>query len=80
MKNQSSIERYIDFLISEFANEHDLTRETALAFLEKYGAIEFLNEHNDIEHTLSMEDALEDVMIICRNNGGILENIKSQKK
>ncbi len=79
MKNQSSIEKYIDFLICEFANEHDLSRGEALAFLEKYGAIEFLNEHFDIEHTLSIEDALDDMMIICRENGGMLENIKSQE-
>ena len=79
MKNQSSIEKYIDFLICEFANEHDLSRGEALAFLEKYGAIEFLNEHFAIEHTLSIEDALDDMMIICRENGGMLENIKSQE-
>lgn len=80
MKNQSSIEKYIDFLICEFANEHDLSRGEALAFLEKYGAIEFLNELFDIEHTLSIEDALDDMMIICRENGGIIDEIKSPEK
>lgn len=40
-------------------------------FLYEYKAIEFLKEHYDIEHTLSFEDAVEDMMTVCRNSGGV---------
>ncbi len=37
-----------------------------------YTAIEFLKENYDVEHTLSLEDALDDMLMICEKNGGML--------
>lgn len=58
--------------VSEFAYRHNLKIKDAFRFLFQYKAIEFLKEHYDIEHTLSLDDALEDMMLICEKNGGIL--------
>lgn len=58
--------------VSEFANKHDLTQKVAFKFLYDYKAIEFLKECYDVEHTLSFEDAIEDMERICANNGGVL--------
>jgi len=44
----------------------------AFNYLRKYDAIRFLNENYEIEHTLSIEDAIDDITIIARNNGGSL--------
>lgn len=58
--------------VSEFARKHGLTAKDAFGFLFKYKAIEFLKENYDIEHTLSLDDALDDMLLICERNGGIL--------
>jgi hypothetical protein len=42
----------------------------AFNYLLKYNAIRFLNENYAIEHTLSIEDAIDDIIIITKNNGG----------
>ena len=44
----------------------------AFDYLYKYKGIAFIKEHYDIEHTLSMDDAIDDIIMICRNNGGNL--------
>ncbi|MBD5538276.1 MAG: DUF3791 domain-containing protein [Lachnospiraceae bacterium] len=58
--------------VSEFAHRHNLTMKEAFRFLFEYRAIEFLKENYDIEHTLSLDDALDDMRRICEKNGGIL--------
>ncbi len=58
--------------VSEFARKHNLTLKEAFQYLFKYKAIEFLKENYDIEHTLPLDDALDDMQIICEKNGGIL--------
>jgi len=63
---------YAVVCVSEFAHEHNLTVKEAFQFLFKYKAIEFLKENYDIEHTLSLEDTLNDMLIICKKNGGML--------
>ncbi|MCM1188735.1 MAG: DUF3791 domain-containing protein [bacterium] len=49
-----------------------MTIKEAFCFLFEYKAIEFLKENYDIEHTLSLDDALNDMLIICKKNGGML--------
>lgn len=63
---------YAVVCVSEFAHKHHLTVKEAFQFLFKYKAIEFLKENYDVEHTLSLEDALNDMLIICKKNGGML--------
>ena len=59
--------------VSEFEKRYGISPKEAFQFLYEYKAIEFLKEHYDIEHTLSFDDAVEDMMIVCRNNGGELK-------
>ena len=63
---------YTGACVSEFANKHDLTQKAAFQFLYDYKAIDFLKECYDIEHTLSFDDAIEDMERICANNGGVI--------
>lgn len=58
--------------VSEFARKHGLNVKEAFHFLFQYKAIEFLKENYDIEHTLPLDDALDDMLTICEQNGGIL--------
>ena len=52
------------FCINEFVQKYNLEIKEAFQFLLEYKAIEFLKERYDIEHTLSIEDALEDMLLI----------------
>lgn len=50
----------------------NITSKEAFEYLYKYKDIEFIKEFYDIEHTLSLDDAVDDLTIIRRNNGGSL--------
>lgn len=58
--------------VSNFANAFNLSKKEAFSYLYNNKAIAFLKEHYDIEHTLSLDDAVEDMAEICRQNGGTL--------
>ncbi len=58
--------------VSNFANLFNLSKKDAFSYLYNNKAIAFLKEHYDIEHTLSLDDAVEDMAEICRQNGGTL--------
>ena len=47
--------------VSGFAAAHDLSKKDAFIYLYNNKAIAFLKEHYEIEHTLSIEDAVEDM-------------------
>ena len=58
--------------VTEFAGRHGMTQKEAFRFLYKHGAIAFLKEDYEIEHTLSYDDVMDDMLAICRQNGGVL--------
>lgn len=61
---------YIVVCISEFASRHGMHMRDAYVYLSTYKGLEFLKEFYDVEHTLSFDDAMEDVAAVCRKNGG----------
>lgn len=63
---------YTVIYVNEFAHEHNLSVKEAFQYLFQHKAIEFLKENYDIEHTLPLEDALNDMLLICKKNGGML--------
>lgn len=63
---------YTVVCVNEFARRHNLKIKEAFEFLFQYKAIEFLKEHYDIEHTLSLDDTLDDMLTVCSKNGGML--------
>lgn len=63
---------YAVVCVNEFARRHNLKMKEAFQFLFQHNAIAFLKENYDIEHTLSLDDALDDMMAVCRKNGGTL--------
>lgn len=69
---QNNIINYLVICINDFAGRFDMSSKAAYDFLSDYGGIEFLLEHYDIEHTLSLDDAIEDLALVCSQNGGIL--------
>lgn len=58
--------------VTEFASRYHMSTRDAFQYLYQYKAIEFLKENYEVEHTLSLDDALDDMFLICRKNGGTL--------
>lgn len=69
-KEDVNILEYIVVCISEFANRYEMHMRDAYIYLSRYKGIEFLKEFYDVEHTLSFDDVLDDLNVICRKNGG----------
>ena len=70
---QTNLINYLIICISEFASRYHIDNKSAYRFLAAHGGISFLTEHYDIEHTLSLDDAIDDLTLVCRQNGGILQ-------
>ncbi len=70
--NEKRVQYYI-LCVSAFSNKKNLDRRDAFNYLYDYKGIEFLIECYDAEHTLSLDDAVDDLTRVCRNNGGSIE-------
>ena len=49
-----------------------MTRQAAFRYLQAHKALAFLMEFYDVEHMQSMDDTIDDMLIVCRQNGGTL--------
>jgi len=58
------------YCINAFADRYRLTAKQAFAYLNRFKGISFLDECYEAEHQLSLEDAVNDLSIICKRNGG----------
>ncbi len=72
-KREKDIINYIVICINEFAKQYKITSKKAYLYLKEYKGIEFLKENYEAEHTISLDDAINDIKQVCINNGG---NIK----
>jgi len=64
---------YYVMCVSAFSRSKNLNQKDAYNYLEEYKGIDFLDECYDAEHCLSIDNAVDDLTIICKNNGGIIE-------
>lgn len=65
--------RYTVACINEFAENKSLSSSQAFFYLLEHKALDFLSEFYDVEHTLSFEDAVSDMTLICQKNGGKIQ-------
>ena len=75
----SEEQKKIDYMvvcINEFADRCSVNYKQAFNYLNEYKSVKFLLENYKIEHTLSIDDAIddaiEDMAIKARKNGGNL--------
>ena len=61
---------YLIALVSEFAATHHLSLQQAYLYLQQYKGLDFADEFYDVEHTLSFDQAVEDVTMYCKRMGG----------
>ena len=72
-EKEIKIINYTVICISEFAKQKSISTKDAYNYLKEYKGLEFLDECYEAEHTLSLNDAIEDLTIICKRNGGNIE-------
>ena len=65
---------YIVSLIAEFAERLKIDESSAFCYLEKYKGLEYIMKFYDVLHTLSYENAVEDLQTVCAGNGGDINN------
>ncbi len=66
----------IDFLVScigAFAERFSVTNKYAYDYLNRYQGFAFLYKHYRTEHTLSIDDCVDDAVAICVRHGGMLQ-------
>lgn len=63
---------FLHLCIREFARRFNLSRRGAYLYLQKYAGLAFLIEYYDVEHLQSIDETLDDLVVMCRKNGGQL--------
>ena len=61
---------YMHACIRAFAQRYHLSVKSAFLYLRNFKGINFLNDFYDIEHLSSMEDTVDDLVCLCKKNGG----------
>ncbi len=69
-KKEKKIIDYIVICINEFAKHYKITSKEAYIYLRDFKGIEFLKENYEAEHTIGLDDTIDDLKQICINNGG----------
>lgn len=67
-----NINHYIVMCMGLFARKYNLTRKEACNYLSRFKGLKFIIDNYEVEHQLSMEESVEDMAAICRQNGGLL--------
>ena len=63
---------YFTASIQAFAQRFSMTRQAAFRYLHEHKGLAFLIEFFDVEHLQSMDETIDDLLIVCRKNGGTL--------
>jgi hypothetical protein len=71
-KEQRKRIAYFVACVGEFARATGLSAQEAFRYLYVHGGIDFLIEHYEAEHLLSIEDAIDDLKLIARQSGGMI--------
>lgn len=61
---------FIVVCVSEFAKRFKLSNRQAYAYLRRFTGIDFLDKYYEVEHTQSIENAVDDLQMLCYKNGG----------
>lgn len=63
---------YTNACVRAFGSRFAMTAKEAFMYLFQYKGIQFLVDYYDVEHLLSIDDAVDDLVVCCKNNGGYL--------
>lgn len=74
-KEPSLLPKVVDYLVvcvNDFADAHGLAYPDAHAYLSKYKGLAFLIDCYEAEHQRSLDEAIDDILQVCRRNGGTI--------
>lgn len=63
---------FLTAAVQAFAQRFAMTRQVAFNYLHEHKGLAFLIEFYDVEHLQSMDETIDDLLIICQQNGGTL--------
>ena len=63
---------YTMLCVAKFAQHNSLPTKQACQYLYDYKGLDFLDRSYEVESTLSPRIMVEDLLAVCRNNGGTL--------
>ena len=63
---------FLTACINAFGQRFSMTRQAAFRYLHKHNGLAFLIEFYDVEHLQSMDETIDDLLIVCQKNGGTL--------
>jgi hypothetical protein len=72
-RNESNRISYYIACIGAFAERFAISNAFAYNYLLKYKGLAFIYDCYESEHTLSIDDAVEDMYKVCKRNGGALK-------
>ena len=61
---------YVVVCVGAFAQRFQLSNSQAYAYLRRFAGINFLLDCYAAKHTLSIDDAVSDLQVICQREGG----------
>jgi len=70
--NRNRIYYYV-LCVGAFAKAKSIPHTDAFNYLNEYKGIDFLIDCYEAEHTLSLDDAVNDLTLVCKNNGGSIQ-------
>ena len=71
-ENRTHIQYYV-LCVGAFAMQKNISYTDAYNYLYKYKGIDFLIDCYDAEHTLSLNNAVDDLTLVCKKEGGSIE-------
>jgi hypothetical protein len=63
---------YMNVCVKAFAKRFDLPLRNAFNYLNRFKGMDFLVNTYEAEHQLSIDDAVDDLAIVCNRNGGLI--------
>jgi hypothetical protein len=77
-REQSNQISYLVACVGAFAEKYGLSNQRSYQYLRQYKGTDFLREYYDIEHTFSIDEAVDDLTMICQRNGGAIAFLRHE--
>lgn len=61
---------FIVACVGEFSIRFGLSNSAAYSYLRRFSGIDFLLKHYEAEHTLPIDEVVDDLQVLCKRNGG----------
>lgn len=68
-ENSNRLE-FVIACVGEFSMKYGLSNQAAYSYLQRFCGIEFLLKHYEAIHTLSIEEIVDDLQVLCKRKGG----------